>query len=647
MNTETEMTSLNDTHESARDSFKKPTLDTTKTWKRFWHDTWRWEILAWAFSIACFVGICILLKIYENKQRPQLAYKLSLNAIISVLATGCKSALFLVVGEAVCQLKWLYFQGPRQQRLSSLQEFDNASRGPLGSISIILSHRAQSLVSLGAAVIVILLMFEPFMQQVISYPVLPVNITGGRAAAKQLHGALVSPDDLVNITREEATMNSFRLSDDFAAAWIQGLWSSEGFEVAPICSSGNCTWKEFTSAGICSQCSDMTASAVIDCNTPSLESSFNTTCQIKIPDGDAYSFSVTNSLPDETGIGNIILPSSVFWSVYDNGIAGMNTSMAPNVTFGMRSPIVAYGYAKVKISTPPHFSSFNSSIISVEKLTVCGLGDCLRNYNVSMRNGQPSIQTGDPEFGMRYNKRRHGNNTTGPDSKFQYVPLRAVDSELTSCWVPDDQSKADFAYCVPWTNSSLPLISDGHSSFPQASDTQSFNYYSDGSSGMGIITSFFIKRCDNIGFENIMSNVAASYTKLQLERTKGTFSGTAHSSEVFVKVRWEWMILPGCLVLAGSCFFIATMVVNRRAKMPLWKSSALATLYHGLEKQEEDELVTAISMQVQAENSKVRLMDSEDGRLVLRKSLKFDHPNLPGPDLTPQFESSAHGYTRI
>ncbi|CAI7645755.1 unnamed protein product [Penicillium pancosmium] len=635
MNTETEMTSLNDTHESdARDSsLKKPTLDTTKTWKRFWLDTWRFEILAWAFSTACFVGICILLKIYENKERPQLAYKLSLNAIISVLATGCKSALFLVVGEAVCQLKWLYFQGPRQQRLSSLQEFDTASRGPLGSISIILSHRAQSLVSLGAAVIVILLVFEPFMQQVISYPVLPVNITGGLAAAKQLHGALVSPEDLVNFTRSEAVMNSEGLSDDFAAAWIQGLWSSEGFEVAPVCSSGNCTWEEFTSAGICSQCSDMTASAVIDCNTPSLNSSFNTTCQIKIPDGDAYSFSVTTSLPDETAIVQFILPSSVFWSVYDNGNAGMNTSLAPNVTFGgMRSPIVAYGHAKVNISIPPHISSFNSSIISIGKLTVCGLGDCLRNYNVSTRNGQASIQTGDPEFGMRYNKQRHTSDIIGPDSKYKYAPALAGDSDFTSCWVPDNKSKADFAYC--------------------ASDTQYFVYHSDGSSpSTNTLSDFFISRCDNIGFENIMSNVAASFTKLQLERTKGTFSGTAHSSEVFVKVRWEWMILPGCLVLAGSCFFIATMVVNRKAKMPLWKSSALATLYHGLEKQEEDKLVTAISMQVQAESSKVRLMDSDgDGRLALRrKSLKFDNPpNLPGPDLTPRFgSSSAHGYTRI
>ncbi|CEJ58310.1 hypothetical protein PMG11_06972 [Penicillium brasilianum] len=643
------MTSLTDTTQGdTRDSsLKKPTLGTTKNWKRFWLDTWRFEILAWAFSVVCFVAICTLLKVYENKVRPQLAYSLSLNAIISVLATGCKSALFLVVGEAVCQLKWLHFRGPRQQRLSGMQEFDNASRGPLGSISIIVSHQAKSLVCLGAAVIVILLAFEPFMQQVISYPVLAVNITDGKAAAKQLHGALVSPAVLKTFTLEQAAQSMWSLSDDFAAAWGQGLWSNDGFEVAPVCSSGNCTWEEFTSAGICSQCSDMTSSAVLDCNPPSLNSSSNMTCQIKIPDGAAYTFSVTTTFLDDFAQVDFNLPYSILWRVYDNENVGRNTSLAPNVTFGgMRSPIAAYGHAKVNFSTPLHPSLVNSNVISIKKLTMCGLGDCLRNYNVSTSNGQASIQTGDPEFGMRYNERRH--NFTDPSSVFTYVP---TDYDFTSCWIPDNKSKAGFAYCVPWFNSSLHFISQGDYGFLPASDKQTYSYRNGSFRSEYSFEDPFISRIDHLGLEKIMSNVAASLTKLQLEKTNRTFSGTAHSSEVFVKVKWEWMILPGCLVLAGSLFFIATMVVNRTARMPLWKSSALAPLYHGLEKQEGDRLVTAISMEVEAENYKVQLMSSDgDGRLVLRrKSLEFDNPpNLPGPDLTPRFgSSSAHGYTRI
>ncbi|OOQ88061.1 hypothetical protein PEBR_14787 [Penicillium brasilianum] len=605
MNTETEMTSLTDaTQGDTRDSsLKKPTLDPTKNWKRFWLDTWRFEILAWAFSVGCFVAICILLKVYENKVRPQLAYSLSLNAIISVLATGCKSALFLVVGEAVCQLKWLHFRGPRQQRLSGMQEFDNASRGPLGSINIIVSHQAKSLVCLGAAVIVILLAFEPFMQQVISYPALPVNITDGKAAAKQLYGALVSPAVLRNFTVEQAAQSMWSLSDDFAAAWGQGLWSSDGFEVAaPVCSSGNY------------------------CNPSSLNSSSNMTCQMKIPDGAAYTFSVTTTFLDDLALEYISGSQCyLWWDAFPNSSIRLCQSQFFD-------------------TGPP--SLVNSNVISIKKLTVCGLEDCLRNYNVSTRNGQASIQTGDPEFGMRYNKRRH--NLTDPYSVFTYVP---TDYDFTSCWIPDNKSKAGFAYCVPWFNSSLHFISQGDYGFLPASDSQTYSYRNGSFRSEYSFEDPFISRIDHLGLEKIMSNVAASLTKLQLEKTNRTFSGTAHNSEVFVKVKWEWMILPGCLVLAGSLFFIATMVVNRKARMPLWKSSALASLYHGLEKQEGDRLVTAISMEVEAENSKVRLMSSDgDGRLVLRrKSLEFDNPpNLPGPDLTPRFgSSSVYGYTRI
>ncbi|KAJ5722956.1 hypothetical protein N7488_000991 [Penicillium malachiteum] len=617
MNTETEMTSLTDTPKSdSRESqLKKPTHTPTNL-ERFCLDTWGFEILAWTFSVLCFVAICILLKVYESKVRPQLAYHLSLNAVISILATGCKSSLYLVVGEAVCQLKWLHFRGPRQQKLSSIQEFDNASRGPLGSICIILSHRAQSLVCLGATIIVILLAFEPFMQQVISYPVFSVKITDGQAVAKQFYGALVSPATLMNSTLAQAGQSSIDLSGDFANAWGQGLWSSDGFEVAPVCSSGNCTWEAFTSAGICSQCSDMTASAVLDCNLPTLNSSLNTTCQIKIPNGVPYNFFVTITFPGDPGLINFNFPQSILWRVYDNRNVDMNMSLALNVIFGgMRSPIAAYAYAKLNFSIPAHSSLVNSSLISIGKMTVCGLGDCLYNYNVSTSNGQASIQTGDPEFGVRYNKRLH--NFTDPSSEWTYIP---TSYDFTSCWIPDNRSKVGFAYCVPWFNSSLSLISGGDAEFLPVSDTQILAYLNGSSPGWGLVSDYLINRIEDLGFEKIISSVTASLTKLQLDKTKGNVRGTAYSSEVFVEVQWKWMILPGCLVLAGSLFFIATMAVNRKAKMPLWKSSAMVSLYHGLEKQEGDMLVTASSMQVKAENSQVRLMSSDgDGRLLIRR----------------------------
>lgn len=128
-----------------------------------------------------------------------------------------------------------------------------------------------------------------------------------------------------------------------------------------------------------------------------------------------------------------------------------------------------------------------------------------------------------------------------------------------------------------------------------------------------------ISRIESVGFERIMSNVADSFTKMGLEKTNGTFNGTVHINEVFVSVRWLWLIVPAFSIVTGSIFFVGTMAVNRRAKMPLLKSSALAPFYHGLEKFEENEFMTASVMETAAERAEVQLECSEiNGRLMLR-----------------------------
>jgi hypothetical protein len=52
-------------------------------------------------------------------------------------------------------------ENKRKQHLDGMQLFDTASRGPLGSLFILLEHKGQTFVSLGALVIVLGLIFDP------------------------------------------------------------------------------------------------------------------------------------------------------------------------------------------------------------------------------------------------------------------------------------------------------------------------------------------------------------------------------------------------------------------------------------------------------------------------------------------------------
>ncbi|KAL2794812.1 hypothetical protein BJX66DRAFT_337602 [Aspergillus keveii] len=138
--------------------------------RRIFQDTWLWEIVSACFSTCWFIAICGVLVAFNGKPRSEWSFWLSLSAVVSILATGCRSSLILAVSEATSQRKWIWVNSSNPQPLLSMQAFDSASRGPLGSLIILLDKSGRSIVSLGAGVTILLLAFDPFMQQILSYP---------------------------------------------------------------------------------------------------------------------------------------------------------------------------------------------------------------------------------------------------------------------------------------------------------------------------------------------------------------------------------------------------------------------------------------------------------------------------------------------
>lgn len=91
-----------------------------------------------SFSFLSFLAIIVVLAVYDQKPSPNLKRGLKLNTIISILATASKSSLIFVVSGATGQLKLIWFWTGKRN-LKSLQTFDEARRGPLGSMSVLLS----------------------------------------------------------------------------------------------------------------------------------------------------------------------------------------------------------------------------------------------------------------------------------------------------------------------------------------------------------------------------------------------------------------------------------------------------------------------------------------------------------------------------
>ncbi|OQE23250.1 hypothetical protein PENSTE_c009G08821 [Penicillium steckii] len=598
-----------------------------------WLDSWLFEWITLVFSIACFIAISIILWIYDGKERPELVHGLSLNTIISALATGCKSSLVLVIGEAISQLKWLWYQDPNQRQLVGMQRFDAASRGPLGSLMIIVHHRARSLVSLGAAIIVLLLAFDPFMQQILSYSIRSTIDTDStaRALAPQLR----------HFFAQAGTLHPGSQSE-MEKTFTQGFFSfsADGFKVPPQCSSGNCTWSEFPSIGICSHCADMTSTASVNCDLPPPTEKFNRTCNVSLSVGSSYTFNVTSEPQGFGGYPELIFPTQIIWQPLDmnhlffslfRADGAVQVFNLPNETVaGVKNPLTTLAY--VELAVHGGNASVSDSIY-FRNATACSLSTCQREYSIHVENGSPSIHTQNIDSGTIYLK-------YPGKAVLKNSPWSLDDNPL--CWMPGPPDPSgynatrDFAFC----ETAMYELDQVRNYFPPSGDARLIagpeftGWEVDGHPDTSVGADVRMKQLERIGFENSMGNIAAAFTKLGLETTEDTFNGTVHVSKVFVSVRWPWMIFPGLLILVGSIFLVATVALSKN--VPLWKSSALVPYYHGTEGIEDNNnnvSLTTSAMEKRAEEQVFRFEHSEnDGKLVLRLQGEIDISEDPEPE---------------
>lgn len=133
---------------------------------------WWWEIAAVAFSIACMFAAAVLLANINNTRLSTWSFYFQPNTVISILTTLAKSAMLFSVSTCLSQLKWRHFQTrPAGRPLNHLDDFDDASRGPLGSLLMLGNHRLAAFIpSILAFITVASLAMDPMAQQVLKLP---------------------------------------------------------------------------------------------------------------------------------------------------------------------------------------------------------------------------------------------------------------------------------------------------------------------------------------------------------------------------------------------------------------------------------------------------------------------------------------------
>ncbi|KAI8964410.1 hypothetical protein F5Y11DRAFT_316245 [Daldinia sp. FL1419] len=234
---------------------------------------WNLEIGALVVSLGALAALLALL-IYVNG-RPLSDWKgsVSVNTVISGLGAVSRTSLGFAISSCLGQAKWNWFK-KRPDNLVAFDRFDDASRGPWGSLWLIIWLRIRHWVAIGALVTILLMAFEPFLQAVISFPgqgdpsadssIIQLSRSEGLDVGSYtgdpstgVGGVQLTPSDLI------ISLDPFETLPDLGmlASFNNGFYNSSNREKQTTtftCPTANCTWPVFTSVAVCSSCSNVT-----------------------------------------------------------------------------------------------------------------------------------------------------------------------------------------------------------------------------------------------------------------------------------------------------------------------------------------------------------------------------------------------------
>ncbi|KIX09221.1 uncharacterized protein Z518_00300 [Rhinocladiella mackenziei CBS 650.93] len=537
-------------------------------------DTWWPELAALLCNVVCTMAIAVVLRVYEGHEVPRLPRGISLNTVVSLLASLSRSSLMLLVASSLSQVKWFWFQR-EPRRLTDLQTLDDASRGPLGAVAMLSHLHLLSVASIGAVITLMALVLESSVQQLLHY--------------EEIQIATLSPEAT---TRQSISFNTSswpNVDYKWVAAINAGIWSSS-FNRNPSCASGNCTWPRFHSIDWCSRCDDVTSTldigdgcSILINDTAPVNTIVNTTCNISLPKGAPYvmdlsktynpNFTVTPSLQLSPWVVSYSVGMS--WQL-DSTIPGTKNFSAENIYLNVSRPAIALAYAEGELA---YDDLSKKGYFRVTEATECIMNPCVREIEVTVRKGQVVAETISTDYGSWHSHSNNGDwNCWKPYHK--YDDILPPGSELM--W---DSGSVCFTYNGEWGITPRLEGTRNVTSFLA-------NVRDQEGTMLGFVPLFSSnnEQLDVIqanGLDKVVDNISASVSQYLRLVSNATVQGHVWVSQTTVKVQWPWILFPVVLSLAGALFLLILVVQTQKSGTPLWKTSLLPFFYRDVQADEE------------------------------------------------------------
>jgi len=231
---------------------------------------WPLEIAGIAGALLMYAATIVLLWYYDGKDYYQdwtSKIPISFSTVIATLATAARSCMLFAIAEIIGQIKWTWFTR-RSRPLYHLYQFDEASRGIIGSLEILpmlfknLRSRLAGYALTAVAIVLMGSAFGPSTQQAFGLRYCDKKSLNTTAKLPVANFAI---GDLYRVgTEVEATV-------DMKGIIVEALTNPQDLDayVKPInCTTGRCVFPDYgtgvthASIGLCSRCRDRTADVV-------------------------------------------------------------------------------------------------------------------------------------------------------------------------------------------------------------------------------------------------------------------------------------------------------------------------------------------------------------------------------------------------
>lgn len=370
-----------------------------------------------------------------------------------------------------------------------------------------------------------------------------------------------------------------------------GLFGMANPTQTPYCPSNNCTWSPYQTLAVCSQYADLTdhvnfmqaGKQVPSCNE-TIQQGQN--CPVALPNGLSLGFPQLRTGDDRTFNASGSLPAVTLDSV---GYALANFSMLQETFFNITAIECSLFWCVNTYTARVYNTVFNESLESSWHDASTAQAYSYRDtvyYNITPPSG-----------GIKSHTNVNRSKADVDKVKSQGLPLDFLQEDyiVLSASLQDSVLRT-------WLGGLLSGNATPHQ-FPDLASGDAIELFG----GQDLKTMTII-------FDRLAQHLTVSYREAAVGSAQAL--GIAWESQTIVRVRWKWLSLPCALVAASLLFLGAAAVESTRARVPLWKSNALALVFHGPRELSEYRKRDVAAMEQSARTLRVRLTSSTDEKGV-------------------------------